>query len=240
MCENFVIVSKVEDVKRRTNLKADELCGTVKTPSIVSGGDLAWVITSKEPTILQTMRFGFTPHRSETRIDMLNKRTDTISREDDDSEYDRLMDIFLKPDFSEPINLMRCVVMVDAFLVTSPDNTNYLIHMQNKERPFALAGLYDRWQDPKTGVYSTGFTILTAASNPMIARIGVDQMPVIIALKNALKWLDVKTERRHYIPLIHTFPDNVMNGYPVSSKIFSGQLTNKLLQPIGSKLKPGN
>ena len=171
---------------------------------------------------------------------MLNKRTDTISREDDDSEYDRLMDIFLKPDFSEPINLMRCVVMVDAFLVTSPDNTNYLIHMQNKERPFALAGLYDRWQDPKTGVYSTGFTILTAASNPMIARIGVDQMPVIIALKNALKWLDVKTERRHYIPLIHTFPDNVMNGYPVSSKIFSGQLTNKLLQPIGSKLKPGN
>ena len=44
MIENLVIVSKVEDVKRRTNLKANELCGTVKTPSIVSGGDLAWVI----------------------------------------------------------------------------------------------------------------------------------------------------------------------------------------------------
>jgi len=74
----------------------------------------------------------------------------------------------------------------------------------------------------------------------MLARIGVDQMPVIIAPKNVLKWLDVKTERRHYLPLIHTFPDDVMNGYPVSSKIFLGQLTNKLLQPIGSKLKPGN
>ena len=44
MSENLVIVSKVEDVKRRTNLKANELCGTVKTPSIVSGGDLGWVI----------------------------------------------------------------------------------------------------------------------------------------------------------------------------------------------------
>ena len=44
MSENLVIVSKVKDVKRRTNLKANELCGTVKTPSIVSGGDLAWVI----------------------------------------------------------------------------------------------------------------------------------------------------------------------------------------------------
>ena len=62
MSENLVIVSKVEDVKRRNNLKANELCGTVKTPSIVSGGDLTWVITSKDPTTLQTMSFGFTPH----------------------------------------------------------------------------------------------------------------------------------------------------------------------------------
>ena len=44
MIENLVIVSKVEDVKRRTNVKANELCGLVKTPFIVSGGDLAWVI----------------------------------------------------------------------------------------------------------------------------------------------------------------------------------------------------
>ena len=93
MSENLVIVSKEEDVKSRTNLKANELCGTVKTPSLVSGGDLAWVITSKDPTTLQTMSFGFTPHRSETRIDMLNKRTDTISREDDDPEYDSKMAI---------------------------------------------------------------------------------------------------------------------------------------------------
>ena len=71
MSENLVIVSKVENVKRRFNLKANELCRTVKTPSIVSGGDLAWVCTSKDPTTLQTMSFGFTPHRSETRIDML-------------------------------------------------------------------------------------------------------------------------------------------------------------------------
>ena len=63
MSENLVIVSKVEDVKRRTNLKANELCGTVKAPSIVSGGDLTWVITSKDPTTLQTMSFGFTSYR---------------------------------------------------------------------------------------------------------------------------------------------------------------------------------
>lgn len=238
MSENLVIVSRVEEVKRRYNFKANELCGTVKTPSIVSGGDLAWVITSKEPTTLQTMRFGFTPHRSETRTDMLNTRTDEASIGDDDSDYDRLMGVFMKLDFWQSINAFRCVVMVDAFLVTLPDNIHYLIHMQNKERPFALAGLYDHWQDPKTKAYSTGFTIITVAANPMLSRMGVNQMPVVITLKNVLKWLDLKTDRRQYLSLIHTFPDEMMNGYAVSSKIFSGQLTTNHLQPIGSKLKP--
>ena len=239
MSENLVIVSSAEQARQRYHLKAGLLCQAIKIPSIVSGGDLAWVVTSKEPGTLQTMRFGFTPHRSETRWDLLNKRSDTVSKSDDDSEYDRLMGIFMKVDFCQPIKAFRCVVLADAFLVTAPDNSHYLIHMQHKERPFALAGIYDHWNDPATGKSSTGFTIITAAANAMLRRIGVDQMPVILTQKNVLKWLDEKTDRRQYLPLIHTFPDNVMNGYPVSGKVFSGQLTSKLLQPIGRKLKPG-
>ena len=132
------------------------------------------------------------------------------------------------------------MVLVDAFLVTSPENAHYLIYMQNKERPFSLAGIYDHWKDPQTGKVTTGFAIITAGANPMLRRIGVNLMPVILAQKNVSKWLDVKSDRMQYLPVIHTFPDELMNGYAVSGKIFSGQLTNKLLQPIGSKLKPGN
>ena len=84
MSENLVIVSKVEDVKRRTNLNANELCGTVKSPSLVSGGDLAWVITSKDPTTLQPMSFGFTPHRSDTLTDLLSQKTDVGNKGEDD------------------------------------------------------------------------------------------------------------------------------------------------------------
>ena len=249
MSENLIIVSSAEQARERYSLSYSagdfespaeygQQSRGVKTPSIVSGGDLARVVTSKEPGTLQAMRFGFTPHRSETCWDLLNKRSDTVSKSDDDSEYDRLMSIFMKPDFCEPITAFRCVVLVDAFLVTSPDNSYYLIHMRNKERPFALAGIYDHWKDPATGEGSVGFTILTAAPNAMLRRIGVDQMPVILTQKNVLKWLDLKTDRRQYLPLIHTFPDNVMNGYPISGKVFSGQLTGQLLQPIGRILSP--
>lgn len=237
MSENFVIVSTAEQARQRYHLKAGPYCQPIKTPCILSGGDLAWVVTSKAPGTLQTMRFGFTPHRSETRWDLLNKPSDTVSKGEDDSDYDRLMGIFMKVDFCEPTCVFRCVILVDAFLVTSPDNVNYLIHMQNKERPFALAGIYDQWKDPATGKSSTGFTIITAAANPMLRRLGVTHMPVIVALKNVATWLDPTTDRRRYLPLIHTFPDNLMNGYRVSGQVFSGKLTTQLLQPVGAKLK---
>jgi hypothetical protein len=63
---------------------------------LFQGGDWTWVASSKEPGALQTMHFGFTPHRSEARWDLLNKQSDTVSKGEDDSDYDRLMGIFMK------------------------------------------------------------------------------------------------------------------------------------------------
>ena len=160
---------------------------------------------------------------------------ETVAWED---EYDRLMRICLGLTYSASFHSCRCAVLVDAFLVTSPDNTTYLIHMQNKERPFALAGIYANWLNKATNHYETGFLIITAASNPMLRRIGVEHMPVILLPKNVSKWLDLSLERRVYLPLIHIFPDDLMNGYPVSGQIFSGQLARDKLEPIGQKLKP--
>ena len=63
-------------------------------------------------------------------------------------------------------------------------------------------------------------------------------MPVILAPQNVAKWLGLNQDRRVYLPLIHTFPDDLMNGYPVSGQIFAAQLTREKLQPIGQRLKP--
>ena len=158
----------------------------LKSPCLVLGTDLAWVVTSQAPGTLQMMRFGLTSYRSDTLTDQLNIPTGPLHREedDDDSDYDHLMGIFMKPNFCAPITSQRCVVLLDAFLVTSPENIHYLIHMQNKERPFALAGIYDYWKDPQTGKFTVGFAIITTGANPMLRRIGVNQMPVIVAQKN--------------------------------------------------------
>ena len=238
MSENLIIVSTVEQATSRYHLRLDKAYIPIPRPSVISGGDQAWVITSKSPDILQSMKFGFTSELSRKRMDLLNLRTDETVREEEEDEYDRLMRILTRLEYSASIRFCRCAVLVDAFLDTSPDNTTYLIHMQHHERPFALAGIYANWLNAETGTTETGFTIITAASNAMLRRIGVEHMPVILTPKNVVKWLDISLERRQYLPLIHTYPEEQMNGYPVSGKIFSIQLTNNLLQPIGSKLKP--
>jgi putative SOS response-associated peptidase YedK len=236
MSENFVIVSTAEQAKVRYKLKTVEFAIPIPRPSILSGGDKAWVLTSKSPDTLQTMKFGYTNQYAKQRNDLLNLRTDQVEREEDEQEYDRLSRILGKLQFAEEMNRFRCVVLIDAFLVPSPDNTTYLIHMQNQERPFAIAGIYSNWLNFDTGLYETGFTIITAAANPMLKRIGVEHMPVILTQQNVSIWLDLNVDRRKLYSLVHTFPDDLMNGYPVSGKIFTGNLSNKMLQPIGEKL----
>lgn len=238
MIENFVIVSTPKQAKIRYKLQSSEFALPISSPSVISGGDMAWVITSKSPDTLQSMKFGYTSEYSRQHMNLLNIRTDQLEREEDEQEYDRLMRIFIKNNFAESMHKYRCVLLIDAFLVTSPDNITYLIHMQNHERPFAIAGIYSRWLNFNTGLYETGFTIITAASNPMLSRIGVEHMPVILTPTNVSKWLDLSIDRRKLYPLIHTFPDDLMNGFLVTGKIFSTIITNKELQPIGSKLKP--
>ena len=236
MSESFVIVSTAEQAKVRYKLQSTEFALPILRPSVISGGDKAWVITSKSPDTLQSMKFGYTNEYAKQRIDLLNLRTDQVEREDDEQEYDRLWRILSKVQFAEQMHRFRCVVLVDAFLVSSPDNSTYLIHMQNQERPFAIAGIYSNWLNFDTGLYETGFTIITAAANPMLKRIGVEHMPVILTQQNVSVWLDLNTNNRKLYSLIHTFPDDMMNGYPVSGNIFLTPLTTNELQPIGTKL----
>lgn len=99
------------------------------------------------------------------------------------------------------------------------------MHMQNHERPFAIAGIYDHWKDPQTDKFRTGFTITTAASNPMLKRIGIDHMPVILTNKKVFDWLDLNKRMTQILPFLNTFSDETMNGYPVSRHVYSGQLT---------------
>lgn len=94
-----------------------------------------------------------------------------------------------KPAFRAAFKRRRCLAPVDGWYEwrqTDDGKQPYHFHLPG-DRPFALAGLWERWESPD-GPLET-FTIVTTDSAGVAAQIH-DRMPVILAEENYLRWLD--------------------------------------------------
>ena len=86
--------------------------------------------------------------------------------------------------------------------------------------PFALAGLWERWQ-PGGGPVIETFAIITTTANAIVAPIH-DRMPAIIDRADYDAWLestDVITARA----LLHPFAAENMSAHPVSTRVNNPQ-----------------
>jgi putative SOS response-associated peptidase YedK len=84
----------------------------------------------------------------------------------------------------------RCLVPVDGFYewrTVGKIKQPYAIGMADGQ-PFTLAGLWENWKDPDTGEWVRTFTIVTTASNELVAKLH-DRMPVVIAEADRERWL---------------------------------------------------
>jgi putative SOS response-associated peptidase YedK len=85
----------------------------------------------------------------------------------------------------------RCLVPVSAFFEwsgPSGQRTKWRIRPQNQPL-FGLAGLWERWFDPRTGEPVDTYTIVTTTPTEKLAALH-DRMPVIIAPERYASWLD--------------------------------------------------
>ena len=93
----------------------------------------------------------------------------------------------------------------------------YLIRLVDG-RPFAFAGLWDRWV-PHRGEPIESFTILTTRPNELVTRLH-DRMPVILPRRLHEPWLDpgeVRAERLE--KALRPFPASEMTLFPVSTAV---------------------
>jgi putative SOS response-associated peptidase YedK len=99
------------------------------------------------------------------------------------------------PAFRSAFRRRRCLVPVNAFFEWSGEKgqrMKWRIGLRD-EPLFALAGLWEWWQDPAgyTGVAS--YTIVTCAANAAIAPLH-DRMPVILRQADHERWLAASAE----------------------------------------------
>jgi putative SOS response-associated peptidase YedK len=124
-----------------------------------------------------------------------------------------------KPAFRQSFERRRCLVATDGFYEWKPEDGGkqpYRIHRADG-RPFALAGLWDRWwQAPRQPVDS--FTILTVDAAPGFAHIH-DRMPAVLAPEAFDAWLDPNGHDRAALLALLRPHEEALEAYPVSKAV---------------------
>lgn len=93
-----------------------------------------------------------------------------------------------------------------------------VLHPLHDSRPFAFAGLWERWSTPD-GQPIDSCTILTTVANDLIQPLHV-RMPVIPASQDHDLWLDVSIwEVERPQPLLRPYPAEEIAANPVSTRV---------------------
>lgn len=123
-----------------------------------------------------------------------------------------------KPSFRSAMKSRRCLIPADGFYEwkkIGKEKQPYLIELAGA-RPFAFAGLWERWQSPTGPLDSC--TILTTTANELLAPLH-DRMPVILHPNDYAAWLDVDQKPDALGYLFEPYPAVEMQLRPVSKSV---------------------
>jgi putative SOS response-associated peptidase YedK len=157
---------------------------------------------------LTYLRWGLVPTWSkgpDSRFSLINARAETLDQ---------------KPAYRGPFRYRRCLIPTEGFYEWKPEQGGkrpYLIRMRSGA-PFALAGLWDHWQDPNGSELET-CTIIVTEANALITPIH-DRMPVILLPEVWDTWLDPhQQDSRSLRSLLVPCASEPMEAFPVSRAV---------------------
>jgi putative SOS response-associated peptidase YedK len=163
-------------------------------------------IVSRGSNKMEIMKWGLIPFWSnDGKGVVINARSESVD---------------VKPMFKKLLQFRRCLIPATGFYEwkkNSDGKIPYHIRLKNHDY-FAFAGLYDVWKNPKGEEIKT-YIIITTYSNKLMRSIH-NRMPAILKKENENRWLDPdKTEPDKLTPFLKPYPPNLMEAYPISSKI---------------------
>jgi putative SOS response-associated peptidase YedK len=157
---------------------------------------------------LRTMRWGLVPFWAQDPSvgnRLINARAETVAT---------------KPAFRRPFRERRCLIPADGFYEWERRDRQkwpWYIRMQDG-RPFAFAGLWDRWQAPGGAAVET-CSIVTTTPNELAGRIH-DRMPAILAPVLYDLWLDPSVHDVEPLQAaLRPHPADDMVAYPIGTKV---------------------
>ncbi len=193
--EEFDLFELPDDLRPRYNVAPSQnVLAIVRAPEGLRAGWLRWGLIpswATDPAIGNRM---------------INARAETIAT---------------KPAFRDAFRRRRCLIVADGFYEWQQTGTAKVpvwIYRTSR-RPFAFAGLWERWQ-PADGKPIVSCTIVTTQANDALRPI-YERMPVILPREARDIWLDPKAEPDALTAILRPYPDDDLEAYPVSTLVNS-------------------
>ena len=141
-------------------------------------------------------------------MNLFNARAEGDYNQEDNPVFSGAKGIILKKAFHKPIRSQRWIVKASAF-IEGPLNLGlakpYLIYLRNHQNPFAIAGIWDTWFNPKTGFPENSFSIITTTANSLLRQIDNPCMPVILSNSESKRWINSGTELSHITTMLNHY-----------------------------------
>ena len=155
------------------------------------------------------MRWGLVPSATrETPSDppLINARAETVTE---------------RPSFRSALLRRRCLIPADGFYEWQRDSGRRPVRITMASgEPFAFAGLWDMWRDPRGDIVES-CTIITTEANELLQPIH-DRMPVILSEDVEPLWLDNGIQDgAALVSLLAPYPSEAMTAYEVSTLVNS-------------------
>jgi putative SOS response-associated peptidase YedK len=238
VASKYILGSRIDTIESHFNVISSNIRDWSGS-SIVYPNDTALIVTQSNPGILSLSTFGMTPSWAKYPMQLFNARAEGDKNPNNDPAYRGSLSIFQKRAFQKPLFSQRCIVIADAFIESSIVGCRqpHLFYLIQKERPFGMAGLYDIWFDPVSGVQLLSFSIITVPANSLVRKIGAIRMPVILPRGKEARWLKPTNSLSDNLEMIKKFPSERMDAYPISEVINQpGPHEREILLPIGERL----
>ena len=237
MCGRYTLFTPAEALESRFGATFD----AAFEPSYnCAPGEELPVITGAAPDRAARMTWGLTPSWAEESFDLINARAETVRE---------------KRSFADAYESRRCLVPADGFYEWVNDGDRkrpYRVAFED-DRPFAMAGLYERWEPPKPETTQTGlaafgggsqtedeadgsdsvvetFTVVTTEPNELVADLH-HRMAVILDPDAEERWLHGDPDET--TDLLEPYPAAEMAAHPVSTRVnAAGTDGPELIQPV--------
>ena len=176
----------------------------------IAPSQLQWTILldSKGSPRAQQLKWGLVPSWAQDPAvgqRMVNARSDSLAE---------------KPSYRDSFRDRRCVILADGYYEwTGKGRSRVPMFFHFPEnRPFAIAGIWDRWE--KSGDALQTCTIITTDASANASQYH-HRMPAVLRANRAAEWLDRGTSERRLLDLLVPYDGEDLECHEVSTLVNS-------------------